>query len=480
MSFGFSVSDMIALVALTKKAYYGWQQAPDEYADVVQTLKESEELVCHVQRRFGMLTASDIDSGKPKEIGHLLQGCQSAISDLRKVARHRRRLGHWDRVRFETSHISDCKNRLAHHITVLTPLLFSLELGSIGKDVYSMQTTLDRLPQVLSNMLPAALGKMIDTRIEDSRTAKGGSSMTTYGDDDDKQAYRELRKHLVSCGIKDSVVRKHRIKLVEFVKSLAYDQNITTGSVTGGRYQMTGVSDVLGPLPRLKSQVASDTVSTETVLQSLTAKPSAYQVQFKRDIGDGCSTNAIPLPINSTTAERYTNPVSAHHSSNDHAHVTVDDGNSLSAVGSYRESDDSCYDEASRAYSDADSDQSNTEEQSTSSRPLSPTRRPHPSLPPAPIRSPSILTTSGQSIGSGIVQPTDRSCYYAANGGRSSVPREVNHIRRSDGTSITIRDTRFKFQPDEVLPMPRQFQDLPKRYRAGKGSNIPLNLNAFA
>lgn len=160
--------------------------------------------------------------------------------------------------------------------------------------------------------------------------------------------------------------------------------------------------------------------------------------------------------------------------------MTVDDGNSLSAVGSYRESDDSCYDEASRAYSDADSDQSNTEEQSTSSRPLSPTRRPHPSLPPAPIRSPSILTTSGQSIGSGIVQPTDRSCYYAANGGRSSVPREVNHIRRSDGASITIQDTRFKFQPDEVLPMPRQFHDLPKRYRAGKGSNIPLNLNAFA
>jgi len=210
--------------------------------------------------------------------------------------------------------------------------------------------------------------------------------MTTYGDDDDKQAYRELRKHLVSCGISDSVVRKHRIKLVEFVKSLNHDQNIPTGSVTGGPYQMMGVSDALGPSPRLKPQVASDIVSPETVLQSVTAKPSAYQIYVKGNIGDGCSTDAIPLPINSNTAERCTNPVSAHHSSKDHAHVTIDHGDSLSADGSYHENDDSRHGEASHAYTDADSDQSNTEEQSTPSRPLSPTRNPHPPPPPAPTR----------------------------------------------------------------------------------------------
>lgn len=58
----------------------------------------------------------------------------------------------------------------------------SLELESISKNGSSVQATLDRLPEVLSNVLPAALGKMIDTRIEDSRTAKGGSILTTYGD----------------------------------------------------------------------------------------------------------------------------------------------------------------------------------------------------------------------------------------------------------------------------------------------------------
>lgn len=178
MSFGFSLGDVAALVALTKKTYDGWQHAPKEYADVVQTLGESNMLMCHVQRRFDVLTADENDAGKQKEIGDLLKGCQSAVSDLRSVARRRQKLGHWDRIKMGASHISDCRDRLSRHLNILTPFLFSLELESIGKDISSLPAALDRIPHVLSHALPAALGKMIDERIEDSRTARG-SVMTT-------------------------------------------------------------------------------------------------------------------------------------------------------------------------------------------------------------------------------------------------------------------------------------------------------------
>ena len=90
------------------------------------------------------------------------------------------------------------------------------------------------------------------------------------------------------------------------------------------------------------------------------------------------------------------------------------------------------------------------------------------------------MRLSGQSVRFGTVQPADRSCYTTANGGRSSVSSGGSHIRRSDGARITIQDTEFRFHPDEVLPMLRQFHSLPKRHRAGKGSNMSLNLNAFA
>jgi hypothetical protein len=479
MSFGFSLGDIVALVTLTKNTYYGWRQAPIEYEDVVQTLKEGKELICHVQRRFETLTTNDINSGKPKEIGDLLQGCRNTISDLREVARRRRKLGHWDRLRLGASHISNCKNRLAHHITILTPLLFSLELGSIGKDVSSLQATLDRLPQVLSNVLPVALGKMIDTRTEDSRTARRSSIMTTYGDDDDKQAYKDLRKHLMSCGIKDSVVRQHQTKLVEFAKSLTHDQNNTVGDVTGGQYQMTEASNVLGPLPRSNPRVASNVENPKTALQNITAKRLAYQVYVKTDSEDGDTTSVIPSPTNGNTVERHANSVPAHRSSEDHAHVIIDDGDTYSAVGSCDESDDSCCDEARYAYSSDGSDCSNAGEQPTSSRPSFPARSPRPPRPPAPARSPSVPTAGGQSIGSGALQPINRSSYTLTNGSSHSLSRDESHIGRSSGARITIQDNRFEFQPDEVLPMPRQFDGGPRRYRAGRGSNIPLDLSAF-
>jgi hypothetical protein len=147
-------------------------------------------------------------------------------------------LGHWDRLRLGAgaSHVNDCKNRLARHLNILTSFLFSLELESIGKDIGSLPATLSRLPQMLSNALPAALGKMIDQRIDDSRTARG-SIMTMYGDDDDRQAYRELRRNLRFFGIKDSVVRQERSKLVEFIKTLTHDSHDTMLDTANGDHQ---------------------------------------------------------------------------------------------------------------------------------------------------------------------------------------------------------------------------------------------------
>lgn len=188
MSFGFSIGDLATLIALTKKTYDSWSQAPEEYADVVRTLSESKTLLRHVQFRFDTLTGAGNDAAKQKEIEALLRGCQSAISELRTVVKRRRKLGHWDRIRLGSSgHVNECRARLARHINILTPFLFSFELESIGKAVGCLSAILDRLPQAVTNALPAALGKMIDERIEYSRTARG-SIMTTYGDDDDKQA----------------------------------------------------------------------------------------------------------------------------------------------------------------------------------------------------------------------------------------------------------------------------------------------------
>jgi hypothetical protein len=305
MSFGFSIGDIAALVALTKKTYEGWRDAPKEYADVVQTLSESSRLLCHVERRFDVLTGTEDNAEKQKEIGELLGGCQKIISELRLVIKRRRKLGHWDRLRLGAgaSHVNDCRNRLARHISILTPFLLSLELESIGKDISSIPATLDRLPQILLSALPAALGKMIDQRVEDSRTARGsGSIMTTYGDDDDKQAYRELRRNLRFFGIKDSVVRQQRTKLVEFIKTLTHnDHNAMIDEADGSREQNVSCSP-----PTSVSQGTHTAKDTETVgvKNASTTSHKQYQASAETEDEEEATEDLVAEPSHESTSTR--------------------------------------------------------------------------------------------------------------------------------------------------------------------------------
>jgi hypothetical protein len=89
MSFGFSIGDLVALIALTKKTYDGWRDAPREYEDVVQTLSESNMLVSHVERRFDTLIGSETNAGKQEEIGEILRSCERTVSELRSVIERR-------------------------------------------------------------------------------------------------------------------------------------------------------------------------------------------------------------------------------------------------------------------------------------------------------------------------------------------------------------------------------------------------------
>lgn len=221
MSFGFSLSDLIALVSLAKKTYDGWQGAPKEYEDVVQTVQQGEALISHVHRRFDALFATETQLVKEVAIADSLRGCNAALKDLHDVAKRRRKLGHWDRFKLGTSKINQAKSRLARHIGMTTPLLFLLELESIGKDTSLLPAMLERIPEIIAHALPIALGQMIDARSEDVGSVRS-SAMTTYGDDD-RQAWRELRRQLISCGIKDSTIRQQRERLVRFAKSLVTD-----------------------------------------------------------------------------------------------------------------------------------------------------------------------------------------------------------------------------------------------------------------
>lgn len=47
------------------------------------------------------------------------------------------------------------------------------------------------------------------------------------------------------------------------------------------------------------------------------------------------------------------------------------------------------------------------------------------------------------------------------------------------GSTGAVDDRRWKFQDESQLPPPRQFTGVPKRYRAGRGSSVPLDLSSL-
>lgn len=64
----------------------------------------------------------------------------------------------------------------------------------------------------------------------------------------------------------------------------------------------------------------------------------------------------------------------------------------------------------------------------------------------------------------------DPSAYTLSNGASMSSARLSGH------GPIRIEDNRFKFQDESLFPKPRPFVGGVRRYRAGRGSSVPLDL----
>lgn len=47
------------------------------------------------------------------------------------------------------------------------------------------------------------------------------------------------------------------------------------------------------------------------------------------------------------------------------------------------------------------------------------------------------------------------------------------------GIKYVVNDPRWKFVDENVFPKPRDFQGGPRKYRAGRGSSVPLDLSAL-
>jgi hypothetical protein len=76
----------------------------------------------------------------------------------------------------------------------------------------------------------------------------------------------------------------------------------------------------------------------------------------------------------------------------------------------------------------------------------------------------------------------DASSYTLSNGGgsmRSTTNLSMHGGAPQNGKVQPIHDLRWRFQDEAQFPKPREFSNGQKRYRAGRGSSVPLDLSAY-
>ncbi|TAQ88543.1 hypothetical protein B7494_g3146 [Chlorociboria aeruginascens] len=107
---------------------------------------------------------------------------------------------------------------------------------------------------------------------------------------------------------------------------------------------------------------------------------------------------------------------------------------------------------------------------------------PPPSNDPSPNSSfmaPSPSSSAPPTLTSRTQQPMrsmlDPSSYTLSSNG--ALPKSPSSNRGSE--RMVINDPRWRFQDESMLPKPRDFIGGPKKYRAGRGSSVPLDLSAL-
>ena len=224
MSFGGSASDIASLVKLAYKTTQGARAACGEYDELT---RETSSLHTILNRLSLEVAKPDSSINRQKSYGRELEsigtGCQEVLTQLDKILvkynalseqeRSARRL--WKKIRFGSGVVADVaelRSRVTYYISALSLFLNLVSIGTVG----AVEKKMDQAGGDLRD-IKVAVNQI--TAYFLSTEHREGSVLTAYTDDD-RDAWRELRRGLVKAGFRDSLVRTHMDTIMAYVKEL--------------------------------------------------------------------------------------------------------------------------------------------------------------------------------------------------------------------------------------------------------------------
>lgn len=224
MSFGTSASDIALLVQLAWRTTQGARAACGEYDELT---RETSSLHIVLNRLQLEIASSESSIGRResyrRELAAIAAGCQDVLTQLDKILvkynalseqeRSVRRL--WKKIRFGSGVVADVaelRSRVTYYTSALSLLLNLVSVGTMG----TVEKKMDEAGGDLRD-IKAAVNNITAHFLATEH--QEGSVLTTYTNDD-RDAWRELRRELVKAGFRDSIVRRHMDTILDYVKEL--------------------------------------------------------------------------------------------------------------------------------------------------------------------------------------------------------------------------------------------------------------------
>ncbi|KAL8880877.1 MAG: hypothetical protein Q9198_001803 [Flavoplaca austrocitrina] len=224
MSFGGSAADIALLVKLAYKTAQGARAACGEYDELTRETSSLHTILNRLSLEVAKPDSSiNRQRSYRRELESIGTGCQEVLTQLDKILvkynalseqeRSARRL--WKKIRFGSgvvAAVAELRSRVTYYISALSLLLNLISVGTVG----AVEKRMDQAGGDLRD-IKTAVNQITAHFLSTERQEE--SVLTAYTNDD-RDAWRELRRGLVKSGFRDSLVRTHMNTIMAYVKEL--------------------------------------------------------------------------------------------------------------------------------------------------------------------------------------------------------------------------------------------------------------------
>jgi hypothetical protein len=209
MSFGYSAGDLLGYSQLAWKVFQNSRRACGEHHGLTREVKSLHSALKRLEREASEAESSEASTmlSDSKDLKRAIRGCARLLRELDGILEKYSSLRErqlsikklWSKVVFGNSEVQELDRFRFKISTYLSIMMLHLNM-STGSEMRKMKVSIDSIA---------------------SRMASGheGSLLTSY-DDDDKAAWKELRRELHQEGFEDSFIRENRRLIMIYVREL--------------------------------------------------------------------------------------------------------------------------------------------------------------------------------------------------------------------------------------------------------------------